>query len=321
MNTDIKNRRLASVEDYKKAIQLLGLRSNSLSFYRSKKSFFCPFHNETVPSFHVDFEKGVYHCFSCKASGTIEHLVYQLTGKGLKTLLGRPIQYVISYDFMNKKEEIDEDSIPMVKISGEIVPFYKERRCVEYIEKRGIDISIAKKFFFMYGKDVLINETKFVDRLIIPVFNSKRVFIAAEGRALNPNDQPKSKSTYGFHRTIFNHSLLDKQSPLFIVEGIIDLSLLQSDPFFQNSSHTFGSNISRHQLSILNTFSHVIIIPDNDEAGKKEVDFLYKNLTTKFSVLKIKDNAIKDIGEIPEKLHMSVKQFRENNGFEYYNLK
>ena len=29
----------------------------------------CPFHNETAPSFHVNAERGFFHCFGCKESG------------------------------------------------------------------------------------------------------------------------------------------------------------------------------------------------------------------------------------------------------------
>ena len=31
----------------------------------------CPFHNETAPSFSVDEQKQVYHCFGCKAGGSV----------------------------------------------------------------------------------------------------------------------------------------------------------------------------------------------------------------------------------------------------------
>ena len=31
----------------------------------------CPFHNETAPSFHVNAERGFFHCFGCKESGDI----------------------------------------------------------------------------------------------------------------------------------------------------------------------------------------------------------------------------------------------------------
>ena len=31
----------------------------------------CPFHNETAPSFHVNAERGFFHCFGCKESGDV----------------------------------------------------------------------------------------------------------------------------------------------------------------------------------------------------------------------------------------------------------
>jgi DNA primase len=38
----------------------------------------CPFHNERTPSFHVDRDKGLYHCFGCGAGGDVIHFVRQV---------------------------------------------------------------------------------------------------------------------------------------------------------------------------------------------------------------------------------------------------
>ena len=38
----------------------------------------CPFHNETAPSFSVDEQKQVYHCFGCKAGGSVIQFVMDI---------------------------------------------------------------------------------------------------------------------------------------------------------------------------------------------------------------------------------------------------
>ncbi len=38
----------------------------------------CPFHEEKTPSFSVDPEKGLYHCFGCRAGGDIINFIMQL---------------------------------------------------------------------------------------------------------------------------------------------------------------------------------------------------------------------------------------------------
>jgi len=38
----------------------------------------CPFHNEKTPSFNVDSQKQLYHCFGCKASGSVIQFIMEI---------------------------------------------------------------------------------------------------------------------------------------------------------------------------------------------------------------------------------------------------
>ena len=40
----------------------------------------CPFHKEKTPSFHVNEERGFYHCFGCQASGDAIRFVQEMQG-------------------------------------------------------------------------------------------------------------------------------------------------------------------------------------------------------------------------------------------------
>lgn len=40
----------------------------------------CPFHQEKTPSFHVNAERGFFHCFGCKASGSVIDFVMKSDG-------------------------------------------------------------------------------------------------------------------------------------------------------------------------------------------------------------------------------------------------
>ena len=40
----------------------------------------CPFHRETTPSFSVNEDKGVFHCFGCQAGGDVVEFIMRLEG-------------------------------------------------------------------------------------------------------------------------------------------------------------------------------------------------------------------------------------------------
>lgn len=40
----------------------------------------CPFHREKTPSFHVDADKQLFHCFGCQASGNVYTFIMKIEG-------------------------------------------------------------------------------------------------------------------------------------------------------------------------------------------------------------------------------------------------
>ncbi|MCA1807160.1 MAG: hypothetical protein LC687_04840, partial [Actinobacteria bacterium] len=83
---DHSNRLILSPDQNKLLVQAAGLRIRHSSGSSVRCS--CPFHSDKNPSFSINLKAGVYFCHSCKASGTLPQLVYELTGKGARSYLG-----------------------------------------------------------------------------------------------------------------------------------------------------------------------------------------------------------------------------------------
>lgn len=43
----------------------------------------CPFHQEATPSFHVDHEHGLFHCFGCGVGGDVQAFTALVKERGL----------------------------------------------------------------------------------------------------------------------------------------------------------------------------------------------------------------------------------------------
>ena len=65
-------------DDYRNAVRKLGLKSKLNYYNRTECMFHCPFHSDWTPSFNVNFEKGISHCFQCDRSFSIPKLVKEL---------------------------------------------------------------------------------------------------------------------------------------------------------------------------------------------------------------------------------------------------
>lgn len=81
------------IEEVRDAADIVEVIGESVQLKRAGRRLvgLCPFHREKTPSFQVDPERGVFHCFGCRAGGTVFDFVMQLHGLEFKeaaTLLG-----------------------------------------------------------------------------------------------------------------------------------------------------------------------------------------------------------------------------------------
>lgn len=71
-----------TIDRVRRETKLVELIGESVKLQRRGRSFtgLCPFHKEKTPSFHVNAERGFYHCFGCHASGDAIKFVQETEG-------------------------------------------------------------------------------------------------------------------------------------------------------------------------------------------------------------------------------------------------
>jgi DNA primase len=71
-----------TIDRIRRETDLVALIGESLKLQKRGRSFvgLCPFHKEKSPSFHVNAERGFYHCFGCHESGDAIKFVQNLEG-------------------------------------------------------------------------------------------------------------------------------------------------------------------------------------------------------------------------------------------------
>ncbi|MFV9930985.1 MAG: DNA primase [Francisella endosymbiont of Hyalomma asiaticum] len=140
----------------------------------------CPFHNEKTPSFFVNLEKKIYHCFGCQTSGDaltfikkINNLEFIEAVKNLAEIVGKPVEYENYSQEDIQKEQLYNKCISFLAIAqkyyrwnlGNSVTKYK---AINYLKKRGIDSDLAKFFGIGYSSEGWNNITELAKSVNIP---------------------------------------------------------------------------------------------------------------------------------------------------------
>lgn len=311
----------------------------------------CPFHTDKHPSFSVDLDRALCHCFSCGYNGKLRGLFREITGHSINKELGIKWEAQDETTFVNPfKETIKEDlsATPDVHIAldGAFIPVDKDPDVCKYLMQRCIPVSVAKSMRMSFAtmarsfdtfepnnKDQMVYFTK---RLVIPIYERGKL-LSCEGRdiygkdyyynmlrrkGMNPDEHEYKKCIYprgASTSTLYDIDKLDSSRRLYFVEGIMDLAVLRTDSFFntKNSTAVFGASISERQRYFLKQFDFTYVI-DNDLAGWLSLRRLMEALKEapvkrdwKFVVPPFHEQGVKDVGDIPVKTGKTIEQCRK----------
>lgn len=311
----------------------------------------CPFHTDKHPSFSVDLDRALCHCFSCGYNGKLRGLFREITGHSINKELGIKWEAQDEATFVNPfKETVKEDlsATPDVHIAldGAFIPVDKDPDVCKYLMQRCIPVSVAKSMRMSFAtmarsfdtfepnnKDQMVYFTK---RLVIPIYERGKL-LSCEGRdiygkeyyynmlrrkGMDPDEHEYKKCIYprgASTSTLYDIDKLDSSRRLYFVEGIMDLAVLRTDSFFntKNSTAVFGASISERQRYLLKQFDFTYVI-DNDLAGWLSLRRLMESLKEapvkrdwKFVVPPFHDQGVKDVGDIPVKTGKTIEQCRK----------
>jgi DNA primase len=198
----------------------------------------CPFHNDTKPSLGINIgEKGIYHCFSCGATGRTTELVEKFGGFLL------------------------EDSDGIVYSSSMTVSYEEDNVGFEYLRKRGFQDSTIQEFSICYDSES--------SRVVIPVISRNGVVSGTIGRTV-VGDEPKYKYSAGFKASqhLFGMNKYQPAKYLYLVEGSLD-SIWMWQNGYKSTLSILGSNLSDTQAAGVKYLSNrVVLCFDTDKAGQ-----------------------------------------------------
>jgi DNA primase len=223
---DINDHVLAELRSAADIVEVISDHTTLKKAGRSWKGL-CPFHNERTPSFTVDRDKGLYHCFGCGAGGDVIRFVREIDRldfpEAVEALAGR---FGVTIPRRARRGPRDDRRERLYLAVADAQRFYAERlsrpgnAAARYLEERGVPEemvrslglghapdawdSLSKALGPVYPEDLLIEAgllqarsegkgayDRFRDRLLFVVRDDRGRPVGFGGRTLSPAGEPK----------------------------------------------------------------------------------------------------------------------------------
>ena len=165
-----------------------------------------------------------------------------------------------------------------------------ESRPMSYLENRSINTNSVNRFRLGYSnnQDMITVPIKSPDGSFYVGFVARSI----EGKSFkNTPGLPKSKILFNLHN-------VKKYNTVYVVESSFDA--IRLDQCNLPAVATLGSNVSGMQIELLKKyFNNIIVIGDNDDAGKSMQQNLLDKIGKRATLISIPQR-FKDVGEMQD---------------------
>jgi hypothetical protein len=273
----------------------------------------CPMHLERTgredsnPSWSMNAETGVHHCFSCGYKGTLLTLVAEI--KEFTTQWGR-VDFDAAKDWLRNNIEVNFDFLAkqLEEARNSYIPIpapvgMSEARLAVFKEAPDWALDarqLTKDACALYGVKWNINKNSWITP--IRSATTKKLMGWQEKSQTErffrnrPTGVAKSKTLFGLD--VFSGGTM------IVVESPLDAVKLSSLGIVGGVS-TFGASVSSEQVQLMKAADKLIIAMDNDAPGKKaSLDLLERTRKEGMECwfLNYQGSEYKDIGDMPEDL-------------------
>lgn len=218
----------SKIEEVRLAADIVEIISNFVQLRKRGKNFIglCPFHSEKTPSFTVNEEKQIFHCFGCHAGGNVfkflmeyEKISFVEAVQEVAERVGVDLEYEESKKGAESEQEIFyEINVQAARYFSDILlnspegetarKYFQERKIkqqtlrsfglgyalngwenfVNFAKSQKIDLNYAIQLGLIgQQKDGRLYD-KFSDRIIFPIFSANGRVIAFAGRILEEKE-------------------------------------------------------------------------------------------------------------------------------------
>ena len=295
-----------SIEGLKTRLDIVDVVGNYVELKKAGSNFkaCCPFHDEKSPSFNVNPQRQIYHCFGCGAGGDAIKFVMEyekLSYPEAIEKLAAQYNYTLHYTTNGPKqqrsqlmEKLNDYYQNLLDKTPQALAYLKERGIFESsIERFGIGYAPSSQQTLTFIKSNLFTMqeaidlgvagseggrsfARFIERITFPIHAPNGSIVGFGGRTISGHvakyvNSPqtrlfnKSRLLYAYH---IAKDAIYKRKEMIVTEGYLDVVMLHQAGF-TNAVATLGTALTPEHLPLLRKGDpRIIMAYDGDQAGR-----------------------------------------------------